>query len=167
MTIDKKREALKERFSKYPLIDLSGENRLNDPAYQAYIIDNAPDEAIDKVCQLIDAVEGLWEIAHNPEGTRKTEGAKMTRKEILEAAIKTVCADRQDQYGEPERNLGNIAAMWSTYLGTEIVSKDVAAMMALLKICRIATGKPKTDNWIDLAGYAAIGAEAEEATTDD
>ena len=91
----------------------------------------------------------------------------MTRKEILEAAIKTVCADRQDQYGEPERNLGNIAAMWSTYLGTEIVPKDVAAMMALLKICRIATGKPKTDNWIDLAGYAAIGAEAEEATTDD
>lgn len=86
----------------------------------------------------------------------------MTRKETLEAAIKTVCADRQDQYGEPERNLGNIAAMWSTYLGAEIAPKDVAAMMALLKICRIATGKPKADNWIDLAGYAAIGAEAED-----
>lgn len=64
MTIDKKREALKERFSKYPLIDLNGENRLNDPAYQAHIIDNAPDEAIDKVCQLIDAVDGLLEMAY-------------------------------------------------------------------------------------------------------
>lgn len=72
MTIDKKREALKERFSRYPLIDLSGENRLNDPAYQAHIIDNAPDEAIDKVCQLIDAVDGLLEMAYK----RAAEGGK-------------------------------------------------------------------------------------------
>lgn len=64
MTIAEKREALKERFAKYPLIDLSGENKLNDPAYQAHIIDNATDEAIDKVCQLIDAVDGLLEMAY-------------------------------------------------------------------------------------------------------
>ena len=54
--------------------------------------------------------------------------------------------------------------MWSVYLECHLDAKDVAAMMALLKICRIATGKPKSDNWIDLAGYAAIGAEAEEVT---
>ena len=67
----------------------------------------------------------------------------------------------------PERNLGNIAAMWSVYLECHLDAKDVAAMMALLKICRIATGKPKSDNWIDLAGYAAIGAEAEEGEQND
>ena len=72
MTIAEKREALKERFAKYPLIDLSGENKLNDPAYQAHIIDNAPDEAIDKVCQLIDAVDGLLEMAYK----RAAEGGK-------------------------------------------------------------------------------------------
>lgn len=85
----------------------------------------------------------------------------MTRKEALETAIQTVCSDRQDQYGNPESNLDLISTMWSVYTGAEITSKDVAAMMALLKICRIATGKPKLDNWIDLAGYASLGAEVE------
>lgn len=121
-----------------------------------YAFAGAPDEHVINAYKLIFVDE-----------KEKDGDEKMTRKEALEAAIKTVCADRQDQYGEPERNLGNIAAMWSVYLDCNLSAKDVAAMMALLKICRIATGKPKSDNWIDLAGYAAIGAEAEEETTHD
>ena len=39
--------------------------------------------------------------------------------------------------------------------------KDVAAMLGLLKIARVATGHGKADNWIDLAGYAACGGELE------
>lgn len=31
--------------------------------------------------------------------------------------------------------------------------------LALLKIARIATGHGKSDNWVDLAGYAACGGE--------
>ena len=42
-----------------------------------------------------------------------------------------------------------------------IAPKDVAAMMALLKIARIASGTAKPDNWVDLAGYAACGGELE------
>ena len=34
-----------------------------------------------------------------------------------------------------------------------------AALLALLKIARIATGHGKSDNWVDLAGYAACGGE--------
>ena len=37
----------------------------------------------------------------------------------------------------------------------------LAAMLALLKVARIAGNRPKQDNWIDLAGYAACGAELE------
>lgn len=40
--------------------------------------------------------------------------------------------------------------------------EDVAALLALLallKIARIATGHGKSDNWVDLAGYAACGGE--------
>ena len=33
------------------------------------------------------------------------------------------------------------------------------ALLALLKIARIATGHGKSDNWVDLAGYAACGGE--------
>ena len=40
---------------------------------------------------------------------------------------------------------------------------DVAAMLALLKIARIASGHAKADNWVDLAGYAACGGEIQSA----
>lgn len=83
----------------------------------------------------------------------------MNRKECLEKAIETVCNDREDTYGKPEDNFKLIANLWSAYKGTEFYSKDVAVMMALLKIARITTGKHKDDNFIDLAGYAACAAE--------
>ena len=36
-------------------------------------------------------------------------------------------------------------------------------MLALLKIARIASGHGKSDNWVDLAGYAACGGEIQAA----
>lgn len=83
----------------------------------------------------------------------------ITRKETLEKATQIVCNDREATYGSPEDNFKLISSLWGTYLGMEITSKDVAVMMILFKIARISTGNPKADNWIDLAGYAACGAE--------
>ena len=88
----------------------------------------------------------------------------MNRKEILATAEKMVNGDRQDDYGTPENNFERIAMLWTHYLGPEklssgISSIDVAAMLALLKIARIASGHGKSDNWVDLAGYAACGGE--------
>lgn len=83
------------------------------------------------------------------------------REEILTAANKVVNGERDKQYGNPEDNFGIIADLWSIYLDEKIEAKDVAMMMALLKIARIRSGKYKDDNYIDLAGYAACGAEVE------
>ena len=91
----------------------------------------------------------------------------MKREEILDAAKRCVCGDREQDYGRPEKNFELIAALWADYLqglGVNIdflEPYDVAAMLALLKIARIATGHAKEDNWIDLAGYAACGGEIE------
>lgn len=91
----------------------------------------------------------------------------MTRPEILDTAEKCVCGDREQDYGSPENNFTVIANLWADYLqgcGVEIdflEPHDVAAMLALLKIARIASGHGKLDNWIDLAGYAACGGEIE------
>lgn len=85
----------------------------------------------------------------------------MKRPEILEAAQRCVCGDREQDYGSPENNFKRIANLWSAYLQRHITPKDVAAMLALLKIARIASGHAKEDNWIDLAGYAACGGEIE------
>ena len=90
----------------------------------------------------------------------------MKRPEILKAAMRCVCGDREQDYGSPENNFQTIANLWIDYLAAkkdvlDIQPKDVAAMLALLKIARIASGNAKEDNWIDLAGYAACGGEIE------
>lgn len=86
----------------------------------------------------------------------------MKRKEILEAAIRTITQGRQNDYGEPEDNFATIAKFWTIYTGAYITPKDVAAMMILLKVARtFADSTIKDDTWIDIAGYAACGAEVE------
>lgn len=98
---------------------------------------------------------------------------RLTRADILHAAEKCVCGQREQDYGTPEDNFETIAELWETYLrracvdeagGVYIDANDVAMMMALLKIARIAAGGGKADSWIDLAGYAACGAECEGVT---
>ena len=96
----------------------------------------------------------------------------MTRQEILDSAAQCVCGDRDQQYGGPETSFSAIADLWGCYLwhkhdlgqqkgvGKNFISgEDVAAMMALFKISRIATGRNKEDNWIDGCGYLACGGE--------
>lgn len=85
------------------------------------------------------------------------------RELCLNEAMKCVCQDRNNQYGEPEDSFKTIADFWSNYLGYPINTVDVAMMMALLKIARVARSKNglgTRDSYIDLAGYAACGSEA-------
>lgn len=82
----------------------------------------------------------------------------MNRLDTLKAAAECVCGSREEDYGIPEDNFGVIAALWTAYTGTDVTPKDVAMMMALLKIARAKAGS-KPDTYVDLAGYAACGAE--------
>lgn len=94
---------------------------------------------------------------------------KITREEILREAIRTVCEDRNTQYGEPEDSFRVIAEFWTTYVREKcaaknsdvcISSEDVGMMMVLFKVAR-AIGGTKADTYIDIAGYAACAAEIE------
>ena len=60
----------------------------------------------------------------------------MTRSETLDKAKACVCGQRENEYGSPEDNFTAIAGFWSVYKGVEF-----------------------TANYVDLAGYAACGAE--------
>lgn len=87
----------------------------------------------------------------------------MTREDILDKAKECVCGQRVTDYGKPEDNFARIANLWNAYLGSDIVdSKDVAIMMALLKIARIKSGNGSDDSFVDLAGYAACAGEIDE-----
>ena len=94
----------------------------------------------------------------------------MNRAEILAEAKKCVCGEREQDYGTPENNFTTIGYLWSVYIRAAhpelayvlpingIGAKDVAIMMALLKIARIASGS-SSDSYVDLAGYAACAGE--------
>lgn len=92
----------------------------------------------------------------------------MKRSEILEAARRCVCGEREQDYGTPENNFETIGLLWGVYLRAAhpeirlpingITGKDAGAMMALLKVARIATGS-SPDSFVDLAGYAACAGE--------
>jgi len=83
----------------------------------------------------------------------------MTRAETLDKAKQCVCGQRENEYGSPEDNFKAIAKLWSAYKNVDFSANDVAMMMALLKIARIRTGTATEDSFVDLAGYAACGAE--------
>lgn len=82
----------------------------------------------------------------------------MKRAEILEAARVCVCGEREQDYGTPEDSFDLIGQLWTAYTGTLFTAKDVAMMMALLKVARIKHGD-KADSFVDLAGYAACAGE--------
>ena len=82
----------------------------------------------------------------------------MTRAEILDDAKRCVCGDREEDYGSPENNFAVIGRLWTAYMGYSFSPKDVAMMMALMKIARIKAGT-KADSFVDLAGYAACAGE--------
>ena len=96
---------------------------------------------------------------------------RVKREEILQKAKECVCGQRGQDYGKAENNFETIGLMWGVYLNAAhpeytknfpinlIKAQDVAVMMALLKIARIATGTGTEDSFIDLAGYAACGGE--------
>ena len=91
----------------------------------------------------------------------RQEPEPWTRQRVLREAEKCVCGQREQDYGTPEDSFEMIGNLWTVYLdyATKIDAHDVAAMMALLKIARIAKSPDHMDSWCDLAGYASCGGE--------
>jgi len=83
----------------------------------------------------------------------------MNRSECLDKAKEIVNGARQENYGKPERNFNQIACYWSLYLDHDVSATDVALMMVLMKLARLQNKPDHDDSWIDIAGYAANGAE--------
>jgi len=82
------------------------------------------------------------------------------RMQILNHAGTLISGARQEDYGTPQENFGNIAERWSQHVGVIIEPWQVALMMADLKIARMATTqKFHEDSAVDLAGYAALSGE--------
>lgn len=83
------------------------------------------------------------------------------RQKILDDARSIVSKDRASTKTTPENSFEHISKLWSSFLGHDIKASEVAIMLALLKIARLKTNPKHRDSWVDLAGYAACGAECE------
>ena len=90
----------------------------------------------------------------------------MTKEEILAKASDLVSNDRNKSHGDAFSNHAEIAEYWNIFLDQKlqpmanITAVDVALMMILLKISRNNQGrKINMDNFVDMAGYAAIAGE--------
>lgn len=83
---------------------------------------------------------------------------------ILEEAHTVIYGDREATYGDPGKNLRNIAAYWTTYLRSkdllgpedQLTYDDVANMMVLLKIARLGNSPLHRDSMVDACGYLAL-----------
>ena len=81
------------------------------------------------------------------------------RIEVLEEVQHLITNDRNEDYGDLGSNFRCIADMWSAYLDHKIDPHDVAVLMILVKLSRVQTSPGKRDSWVDIAGYAGLGAE--------
>lgn len=89
----------------------------------------------------------------------------MKRGELLDKAKTIISGDREEHYGNPENNFNTIADLWTAYLKRTVAptayvsAMDVANLMILLKVARLASDYTHDDSWVDIAGYAACGSE--------
>ena len=88
---------------------------------------------------------------------------KIAKADMLDRAKEAV-ADRGLNYGAPENNFTRIAERWNAHVLNrygEVVcldATDVAIMMLDVKLARLENQSNHLDSWIDVAGYAACGA---------
>ena len=85
--------------------------------------------------------------------------AAASRLGVLQAAVSAV-HDRGDKHGSPCVTFPRIAQMWNVLLGeSRFTAVDVALCLAALKLIRASVNPEHSDNWVDVAGYAACGSE--------
>lgn len=98
--------------------------------------------------------------------------------DLLRQAADIVAGSRALAYGDPNDDFNCTAQMWSAYLhhrqhvtgkgaSYALTPVDVAVMMLLVKISRLAKTPNHADSWRDIAGYAACGARVAGANVDD
>lgn len=87
----------------------------------------------------------------------------MKRADILDTAKGYVTKDRAGTHGEAENSFKAIAGAWGWWLSTRtsgpLTAYDVACMMTLFKVARMAGNPAHIDSAIDAVGYAAIAGE--------
>lgn len=102
--------------------------------------------------------------AHDPREVPMPapEPYRASRDEVLQRAASLIGGERATTYGSAAESFARIAELWGTLLGAEVTATMVARMMIAMKLSRLTRDDAHADSWVDIAGYAALGAEIAE-----
>lgn len=78
--------------------------------------------------------------------------------EDLCGLVLSVLVSRAGSYGSPVEAMQRHAALFGQVLGHDVSPGQAALVLASLKLSRLSYDPDHIDSWIDLAGYALIGA---------
>lgn len=79
---------------------------------------------------------------------------------ILAEAQRLVYGQKEEAYGDAREDLERVAGMWGAVLGTPVQPWQVAACMVALKVSRLCHRRTR-DSWVDVAGWADVGAQVD------
>lgn len=83
----------------------------------------------------------------------------MEAADILVGAAETLVQRGAIRDQHAERSMSRIVAAFNSLTGHQLTENEGWIFMATLKLARASGGKPHVDDWLDLAGYAALGGE--------
>jgi hypothetical protein len=85
--------------------------------------------------------------------------ATPSRSDILDTAKRLITGDRNKSYGSFAVQCEKLSQIWSAITGQTILPEHVGPILMGLKLVRMTTAGD-TDSEVDIAGYAALHAEA-------
>jgi hypothetical protein len=85
--------------------------------------------------------------------------------DLFGEANKLLNTDRELIYGDAVVNHERIAIIWSALIDADLTGKDVALMMAALKLYRAARNSDHLDSFIDAIAYIDIAAQASSSSS--
>ena len=82
--------------------------------------------------------------------------------DVLEEAKDIIYGQRADDYGDAQSNFQRMADLVNPIIRKadgNLTATDMALVMIQVKIARLQESPDHEDSWIDIAGYAALGAQ--------
>ena len=82
--------------------------------------------------------------------------------DVLERAISLIHGQRAKDYGDAQASFQRMADLVNPIIKKadgKLTASDMALVMIQVKIARLQESPNHADSWIDIAGYAALGAQ--------
>ena len=85
---------------------------------------------------------------------------------ILREGANLIVGQRNKDYGDPVENHQHIADIANAITGHSLSARDVALVLASVKMARLAKSPSHRDSYVDLCGYTGIAYECALAESD-